>query len=564
MIRPVIFLVGEEAPSLHAVCQELEQRYAADYQILCEYSPEDGSTRLARLQAEGQPVAVMLADCRMAGTNGVEFLVQAHRFFPQAKLGLLVDWGDASYSDLIFEAIALNKVDAYAPKPVKPVTAPNEEFHHFISEFLTEWTRENHPEYTVFRIVGEQWDRRSYELRDLLSRNGVRFSFHDVHSEEGCDLLEQAQTHGSTLPLVMCYNGEILNNPTNVDLAKILGVKTAYETEPSRAKLRVDTVIVGAGPAGLSAAVNSASEGLYTVLIEREALGGQAGMSTRISNYLGFPTGIPGDELAARAYRQAQMFGVQGIFTQEVTGLKAHEDERAVILADGTEIPTRTIILATGMAYRRLEIPSLEKLVGKGVFYGAVGSEAMALKEREVVIVGGANSAGQAAVYLSRYARQVTMLVRSRSLTEDMSEYLIQEIAVRPNIRVLLNTRLVAGIGEDHLEGVVVEDKRTDKTETLPAAALFVMIGAVPHTAWLPSGLRRDRAGFILTGVDLMQNGGLPKRWPLQRLPLALETSIPGVFAVGDVRHGSVKRVASAVGEGSMAVAYLHQYLPGA
>ena len=564
MERPVIFLVGEEAPSLRTVCQELEQRYAADYQIVCEYSPEEGAARLGGLHAEGQPVAIMLADCQMAGKSGVEFLVQGHKFFPRAKLGLLADWGDASCSDLIFEAISLNKIDAYAPKPVKPVSAPNEEFHHFISEFLTEWTRENHPEHTVFRIVGEQWDRRSYELRDLLSRNGIGFSFHDVHSEEGCYLLEQAQSDGSTLPLVVCYNGEILNNPTNVALAKILGVRTGYAAEPSRGKTGVDTVIVGAGPAGLSAAVNSASEGLHTVLIEREALGGQAGMSTRISNYLGFPTGIPGDELAARAYQQAQMFGVEGIFTQEVTELKVHEDARAVILADGSEIPTRSIILAMGVAYRRLEVRSLEQLVGKGVFYGAVGSEAMALQGREVAIVGGANSAGQAAVYLARYARQVTMLVRGPSLAEDMSEYLIQEIAARANIRVLLHTHLVAGIGEDHLEGMLVEDTWAGRTETLPAAALFVMIGAVPHTDWLPAELRRDRAGFILTGVDLLQNGGLPKRWPLQRLPFALETSIPGVFAVGDVRHGSVKRVASAVGEGSMAVQYVHQHLPAA
>ena len=562
MEKPVIFVAGDEAPSLRLVCQELEQRYAADYQIICEPSPEEGAARLDRLQKEGQPVAILLADCRMADRTGVEFLVQVHKLFPQAKLGLLVDWGDSSCYDLILEALALNKIDAFAPKPVNPVAAPNEEFHHFISEFLTEWTRENHPEYTVFRIVGERWDRRSYELRDLLSRNGIRFSFYDANSEEGSGLLEQAQSHASPLPVVICYDGQIMNNPTNVDLARVAGVRTGYQIGPATAHTRVDTVIVGAGPAGLSAAVNSASEGLLTVLIEREALGGQAGMSTRIRNYLGFPTGIAGDELAARAYRQAQMFGVEGIFTQEVTGLKAHGDGHALILADGTEILTRTAILATGVAYRRLEIPSLEKLIGVGVFYGAVGSEALALRGREVAIVGGANSAGQAAAYLARYAQQVTMVVRSSSLSENMSEYLIQEIAARANIRVLLNTRVTAGIGEDRLEGIVVEDKRAGKTETLPAAALFVMIGAVPHTDWLPSRVRRDRAGFILTGMDLLHDGRSPSRWPLKRLPFALETSVPGVFAVGDVRHRSVKRVASAVGEGSMVVQYLHEYLP--
>jgi thioredoxin reductase (NADPH) len=560
MEKPVIFLLDEDPRALRAIRRELEQRYAADYQVICEGSRDQALARLDALQKAGAEVVVLLADCVMTGTTGVAFLAQAHKRFPQARRGLLMDWLQPTCSDrVIVEAMALNKIDAFTAKPpLEPSNRPSEEFHNFVSEFLAEWARENRPQFVAFRIVGNQWDPRSYELRDLLKRNHVSYDFADVRSAEGRALLAEAKAKESDLPVVLCYDGQVLTNPSNAALAENIGARTAYQ--PPEDGSPSDVVIVGAGPAGLSAAVNSASEGLRTVMIEREALGGQAGMSSRIRNYLGFATGISGEELAFRAYRQAQLFGMQTIFTQEVTGLRVEGDRRVMTLSDGTEIPARAVILAMGVVYRRLAVPALETLVGSGVFYGAVGTEAMALRGKDVYIVGGANSAGQAAVHLSRYARRVTMVVRAGSLAASMSEYLINEIKGRDNIEMRFHTQVTGGGGEYRLEWLLLQDNDTGQTETRQADALFSMIGATPRTGWLPPDIRRDPIGFILTGEHLLKDGAPPAGWPLKRLPMTLETSQPGVFAAGDVRHRSVKRVASAVGEGAMCVQYVHQY----
>lgn len=558
MGKPIILAVDDKKRALSSIERELTQRYAYDYEIICKDSPSAALDWLQAMKKDGREVVMLLSDCQMAEMTGPDYLSRAHRLYPQAKRGLLMDWGDQSTTPLILDAMALNKIDAYGPKPA---TVPDEQFHQFITDFLAEWARDQKAGFKILHVVGEQWDKRSYELRDLLNRNGIQFGFYDVNSEEGRRLLNQTSNQEARLPVVIRFDGLILENPSNAELAEALGARTIYAQAAGTRQPVADLVVVGAGPAGLSAAVNGSSEGLQTVVVERHALGGQAGMSTRIRNYLGFPTGIQGDELAARAYRQAWLFDTEFIFTQEVVGLRTQGTERLVVLSNGSEIPARTVLLAMGVAYRRLQIPALERLVGAGVFYGAVETEGLALKDQEVFLVGGANSAGQAAIYLAKYAKRVTMLVRGSSMESSMSEYLIQEISACNNIEVRLNTIVIDGGGEYRLESLVVQNKLTGETETLPAAALFVLIGATPHTDWLPETIQRDRAGFIYTGQHADEDPAFLDTWPLKRAPYLLETSCPGVFAAGDVRHRSVKRVASAVGEGSMAIQFIHQYL---
>jgi thioredoxin reductase (NADPH) len=504
-------------------------------------------------------VVILLAACWLPEMSGAEFLMRAYRLHPFARRGLLMNWGDQTAAQLVLQSIAMGMIDAYAPKPW---TSPDERFHKFITRFLEEWANEHRPKFEMVRVIGEQWSRRSHELRDLLDRNSIPYGFYEVTSETACRLLAETNCSTERLPVVVLYSGKTLIDPSNTELAEAVHVSTVFEVNSTFEKQTVDVVIIGAGPAGLSAAVYGASEGLQTVVVEREAIGGQASTSSRIRNYLGFPTGIPGGELASRAYEQAWLFGVNFTFTQEATGLEVRGDKRVVLLSNGSEIESRTVILAMGVSYRRLGLPGLDALIGVGVFYGATASEAVAMKDQEVFVVGGANSAGQAALHLVKYARRVSLLVRGESLADSMSEYLIQEIAANPNIDVRLNTEVIDGGGEHRLERLVLQNSLTGKTETVPAAALFVLIGATPHTDWLPAQIQRDRQGYIVTGRDLMR-GTQPavSCWPLQREPLLFETSMPGVFAVGDVRFRSVKRVASAVGEGSIAVQLIHQYL---
>ena len=555
---PILLAVGDELDARDVVEAELRKRYGADYQVISAGPADDPAGLLARLRDDQRRVAVVLADQSMSGLTGTGLLAQVRQFHPAAKRLLLTGLGYGPAPDEILQAIALGHIDDYVPRPV---TVPDERFHLAVTELLEDWAGANRPQFELVRVVGEEWSARSHEIRDLLDRNAVPFGFYPVHSEEGQALLAQAllgqASAAAALPVLLLFDGQVLANPSNTELAAALGVKTTPGAGP------YDVAVIGAGPAGLAAAVYAASEGLSTVVLEPEAIGGQAGTSSRIRNYLGFPTGVAGGELALRAFTQAWNFGAEYVYGNAAAGLRTRGDERFITLADGTEVRTRAVVLATGVSYRRLGIPSLDALTGAGVFYGAATTEAPAMQGQEVFVVGGANSAGQAAVYLARYAARVTLLVRGPSLTESMSEYLIKEIAGTPNIAVRPNTVVTGGGGTGRLETLTLQDQMSSTTETVPAAAVFVLIGAEPRTQWLPDSVARDRWGFLLTGADLLTGGHPPGGWPLPRPPLFLETSLPGVFAVGDVRHGSVKRVASAVGEGSIAIRLVHDYLAG-
>jgi thioredoxin reductase (NADPH) len=552
MARPVVMAVDDDPVALGVLRQELDKRYGADYRLLCDGDTEAGLRALERLQADGGQVALVLADQWMPTMTGVQFLTRAHRLHPTAKRGLLIDWGDSTTAEPILQAATFDQVDYWINKPTQP---GDELFHQAVSGFLYEWARLHRPQFQAVRVVGDQWSARSHQLRDLLSRNGIPFGFYPVDGEEGRRLLASVGATDERLPVVVLFDGRVMADPSNAELAEALAVRT--HPEP----VTYDLAVVGAGPAGLAAAVSGASEGLRTTVLEPEAIGGQAGSSSMIRNYLGFPRGVSGAELAQRAYEQAWIFRADFVYGQRAVGLRAAGPERVVGLSDGDQVASRAVVLATGVSYRRLGVPSLEALTGAGVFYGAAASEAPAMRGQQVYVVGGANSAGQAAVHLARYAERVTMLVRGSSLAATMSDYLVQEIHAALNITVRLGVEVVDGHGDGRLASLTLRDRQSGATETVPAAALFVLIGAKPHTGWLPQAIRRDRWGFVVTGADLLQDGTPPPGWPLDRPPMPFESSMPGVFAVGDVRHGSVKRVASAVGEGSVAIQLVHQYL---
>lgn len=558
MDTPILLVIGDDLDARGVVEGELRKRYGADYQVISAGSANDPVRLLAGLRDDQREVSVVLAAQALSGMTGTRLLAQVRQFHPAAKRLLLTDWGYGPAPDEILQAIALGHIDDYV---ARPVTVPDERFHLAVTELLEDWASANRPRFELVRVVGEEWAARSHEIRDLLDRNAVPFGFYPVGSEPGQALMREAGVlreagPGAALPVLLLFDGQVLANPSNTELAAALGVRT----RPSAA--RYDVAVIGAGPAGLAAAVYGASEGLSTVVLEPEAIGGQAGTSSRIRNYLGFPTGVSGGELALRAFSQAWNFGTDYVYGNAAAGLRPEGPEFFLTLTDGTEVRSRAVVIATGVSYRRLGIPALDALTGAGVFYGAATTEAPAMKDEDVFVVGGANSAGQAAVHLARYAAQVTLLVRGPSLTESMSEYLIKEIAGTPNIAVRHNTVVVGGGGDlGRLESLTLQDRQSGATETVPAAAVFVLIGAEPRTQWLPDAVVRDRWGFVVTGTDLLAGGHPPAGWPLDRSPMFLETSLPGVFAVGDVRRGSVKRVASAVGEGSIAIRFIHDYL---
>jgi thioredoxin reductase (NADPH) len=549
--KPVIFAVDAGAESFPRIEYGLRRRYGDEYRVICETSAMWGMKRLRDLKAAGEEVALILADQWMPDIAGDEFLARAGQLFPTAKRAVLVEWGDRTTQEPVLRAMTLGHIDYYVNKPERP---GDEYFHRMIAEFIYDWAKAHRPVFAEIRLVGEQWSARSHELRDILNRNGILHEFHAADTEEGRRLLARFGKDSARFPVVILYDGQVLEDPSNSELVDAFGINRELD------RRSFDLVIVGAGPAGLAAAVYGASEGLSTLIVEREAIGGQAGTSSLIRNYLGFPWGIGGAELAKRATEQAWWFGAVFRFMREATSLRPKGRELSVTLSDGTEVTGRAVVLATGVSYRRLGVASLEELVGAGVFYGAAVTEAKAMTGQEVYVVGGANSAGQAATHLSEYASHVTLVVRGRSLTTSMSDYLIKEIEAAQNIDVRFGTCVVDGGGEGRLEHLVLKDLDSGLTETVGAAALFILIGAEPHTGWLPEEIVRDQQGYVVTGPDLLQDGGPPRGWPLGRHPLPMETSVPGVFAAGDVRYGSVKRVASAVGAGAITVQSVHEH----
>jgi thioredoxin reductase (NADPH) len=559
MAQPIILIVDDDVEALRSLADALSRRYAADYQIAAEHTPQEALERLDEMRRRGAEVALILADQWMPEQPGVEFLGWAHDLHPYAKRCLLIAYGDVAVGGVVVRAMALRQIESYF---LQPWGDPEQWLYPAIGELLGQWARENRPAFAMAQIVGDPVSARVTELKDLLSRNSVPFGLVAADSDEGRRLLRDANPTGPLpqspplpLPLLVTYTGQVLANPSNAEIAEALGARTRPEPGP------YDLAIVGGGPAGLAAAVYGASEGLRTLLLEREAVGGQAGTSSMIRNYLGFPTGISGAELAWRASEQALLFGVNTVLPQQATGLRVAGADRVLTVAGVGEITSRAVVIATGVAYNRLNIPALDALTGCGVFYGAAVSEAHAVANERVFVVGAGNSGGQAAIYLADYAGLVTMLVRGPSLSQTMSDYLVRQVEATPNIFVRYNTRLVDGKGAHRLEGIVVEDMVSGAIETLPAAALFVLIGASPHTGWLAGTVERDTSGYILTGQDLLRDRALPSAWPLDRLPYLMETSVPGVFAAGDVRARSVKRVASAVRAGAIAVQLVHQYL---
>jgi thioredoxin reductase (NADPH) len=555
--RPVLVAVDDDRDDLEEIARELIKRYGEDYRIVCEVSAERGLERLRELEAAGEEVALVLADQWMPGASGTEFLARTHHLFPTAKRALLISHGDSTVREPLLRATALGRIDYYVNKPRR---SPDEHFHRVIAEFLDEWTRVHRPGFVAVRIVGERWSARSHELRDLWSRSGIPFEFHEVDSREGEELLDRVGETPARLPVVVLFDRQVLVDPSNAEIVDAFAKNIPYGVNIRPGQRTFDLVVVGAGPAGLAAAVYGASEGLDTLVLDKDTFGGQAGTSSLIRNYLGFSRGISGQELAAQAYMQAWLFGASFHFARHTTGLRRSTDGFVVSLSDGTEVAGRAVIVATGASYRRLGVPSLEALIGAGVFYGAAVSEAHAVEGQEVFVVGGANSAGQAATHLSKYAARVTLLVRGRSLSTSMSEYLIQELEAAQNIDVRFETTVVDGGGEGRLEHLVLKNLASGSTKTVPAATLFALIGAEPHTGWLPEEIERDKRGYVLTGQELLRDGNPPQGWPLGRPPLLMETSMPGVFAVGDVRRGSVKRVASAVGAGAIAIQSVHEY----
>jgi thioredoxin reductase (NADPH) len=548
MAEPVLVVVDDEDASLQALARELESRYGAHYQVVSGSSAEVALARLAELKAAGAEVPLVLADQRMPGMGGTQLLGRVRDIFPTARRGLLVTWGDMTAPAPFLEAAALGWLEFYL---IKPTWSPDERFHRVITESLEEWWREQggRSEGVLVTMIGAEPSARVHELRDLLARGNVPFGFHPSDSPEGQAALRRLDVSEPAGPVLSLSTGAVLVDPANAEIAEALGLAVRPAGQV------YDLVIVGAGPAGLAAAVYAASEGLRTALLEREAFGGQAGTSSRIRNYLGFPDGVSGTELAQRAYQQAWVFGTGFVYGNPATSLAQDRDLLVVGLEDGSQARARAVVIATGVSYRRLGIPALETLAGAGVFYGAGTIEAQAVAGKPVFVVGGGNSAGQAALHLSKYARQVTILIRSQSLAASMSDYLIRQIQAAPNVDVRYRCEVAGGGGSGHLDQLLLRDRDSGRTELVPAAGLFILIGAQPFTGWLPEAIKRDQWGFILTGPDTGAD------WPLQRPPFLLETTTPGVFAVGDVRHGSMKRVAAAVGDGSTAIRLIHDYL---
>lgn len=547
MARPILIAVDDDSNVLEAVVQDLRRRFGAEYRVMRASSGLAALDTLAQLHARHEPVALLLSDQRMPGMTGVDFLERSRTLYPDARRVLLTAYAD---TEAAIQAINTARIHYYLSKPWDP---PEEKLYPVLTDLLEDWQAGYIPPFEGLRVIGNRWSLRDHRVRNFLSRNHVPYRWLDVAgSEEAARLLEEHRFDARTLPVVLFADGTVLVDPEPDDLAVRVGLST------QAAQDFYDMIVVGAGPAGLAAAVYGASEGLRTLVIEPEAPGGQAGSTSRIENYLGFPSGITGADLGRRAHIQATRLGAE-FLTQRATGLRIDGQYRFVQLADGREVSSHVVLLAPGVQYRKLDLPGANRLTGRGIYYGAALVEAAACRDEDVYIVGGANSAGQAAVHFAKFARNVYMLVRGDGLSATMSKYLIDEIERTSNIQLHPRTQVLEAFGEERLDGLLLQGPQGEYK--VPATSLFVFIGAAPGTGWLPESILRDESGYLLAGPDLLLDGKAPAGWREGRDPYLLESSVPGVFVAGDVRHGSVKRVASAVGEGSIAVQFVHKYL---
>ena len=549
--RPVVLVVEDDDDRRALIRTELERRYGGDYRVTCEGSPAKALERLERMRSRAEQVALVLADQWMPELTGEELLTRAKTLYPEAKRALLVDfgaWGERETAEAMLRSMAVGRMDYYV---LKPWRRADEFFHRTITEFLHEWDRASSSMPQELALICEPRTVRGHELRRLLARNGVPHTVHACDSEEGRRLLADIGHPETREPVVIGVGGRVLVDPTNAEVAGAYGVNTSLGDQRE-----FDVAVVGAGPAGLGAAVYASSEGLETLVVERDSIGGQAGSSSLIRNYLGFARGVSGAELAQRAYQQAWSFGASFLHQRSVTALGRNGDRHVLTLSDGTEASARAVVLATGISYRRLEIPELDALIGTGVFYGAGVAESRGLAGERALVVGGGNSAGQAALHLARHVERVTIVIRADSLVASMSSYLRAQIDAADNVHVRSRTEVAGCHGDALLESVLLRDASTGQVEAEPAAALFILIGAEPYTSWLPAEVIRDDWGYVLTGLDVPVEA-----WSLDRPPFTLETSLPGVFAIGDTRDGSNRRVASAVGDGSVVIEQVHRLL---
>jgi thioredoxin reductase (NADPH) len=547
---PIILIVDDDIQVCNAVERDLRQHYRQDYRIMKATSGAVALETVQRLKQRNDQMALFLVDQRMPGMEGVAFLTEAMKFYPDARKVLLTAYADTQAA---IAAINLIGLDHYLMKPWSP---PEQNLYPVLDDLLSDWLATAEIPFDGIRVAATLWSANSHTIKDFLARTHIPNQWLDIEQDaEARALVDAVNKEQHRLPVLFFPDGSTLINPHITTVAAKVGLRT-QATQPF-----YDLIIVGAGPAGLAAAVYGASEGLRTLLIDKETAGGQAGTSSRIENYLGFPNGLSGADLARRAAAQASRLGAEILTAQEVTQIRVSDPYRFVRLADGTELSCKALIIATGVSLRTLDTPGIQALTGAGVYYGAALTEAAHYKSKPVFVVGGANSAGQGAMFFSRYASKVTMLVRGSSLQKDMSQYLVDQINGTENIEVRVRTSVTEVVGTDRLEALVIKDNDTGETETVPAAALFVFIGAKPHSDFVADVVERNQAGFILTGPDLIRDGRPPKNWRLNRDPFLLETSVPGIFAVGDIRQDTIRRVASAVGQGSAAVSFVHQYL---
>ncbi len=550
MKKPILLVVDDDPQVLRAVKRDLQSRYRSEYRILATESAKEALEALTNYRIKGEAVALLLSDQRMPEMLGVEFLEEARKIFPEAKRALLTAYSD---TDAAIKAINEVQLDYYLLKPWDP---PEERLYPVIDDLLEAWSQTFQPEFEGIRIVGYQWSPRSHEIKEFLSGNLKPYQWLDIESNQKAEeLLELAHIERKELPAVFFENGEHLLNPQLNELGEKVGLKSKAQDN------MYDVIIIGAGPAGLAASVYGGSEGLKTLLIEKKAPGGQAGTSSRIENYLGFPSGLSGSDLARRAITQAERFGIEFLAPQEVSKIEVQDHYKLLTLGDKSQVYTKSVVVTTGVDYRKLDAPSLDQFTGAGVYYGAATTEAAACRDQDVYIVGGGNSAGQAAMYLSKFAKNVYIVIRRDDLSSSMSQYLIDQIDQTPNIHLIPRCEVKECMGSEHLEKICLEFRDSGNREVRELQALFIFIGARPYTDWIPETMLKNQRGFLITGKDLTREDNFGKVWKLKREPYFLETSIPGIFAAGDVRAGTMNRVASAVGEGSMSIKFVHEYL---